>query len=271
MRGLAAVDLRRHDGVAAIDVVVAHEFVERDQIVGEFLPGGGEELRGRRVTGKETGDVIGGAAHQAERRLGPGLREQAARPQIGVRLRNLPGAVHRLAGFRRSKCHALAQARIGGDVVQHRHRARGLPERRMRGHVLDEFAVKKNAPPVVERAQIFGPRAHRRLSSHPQDALWRGAHGMSSRKRMRTATAAPSPRARGEGGVRGPRRDSERRGSSSGVADNSGDAQAAQAPPHPDLLPARGEKEEPSRTRKYLHRMQRPPGNTPRRSEVKPR
>src|SRR5208282_5491574 len=52
------------------------------------------------------------------------------------------------------------------------------------------------------------------------------------------------PPEQSEGGrVRGPLRDSERRGRSSVVADYSLDAQAADAPPHPDPLPARGERE----------------------------
>ena len=45
VRGFRAVDLRRHDGVRAIDVVVAHELVEREEIIGEFLlAGAGEEI-----------------------------------------------------------------------------------------------------------------------------------------------------------------------------------------------------------------------------------
>ncbi len=60
-------------------MVVAHEFVERDEIVGEFLlAGAGEETWHRRIAGKEAGDMIGRAAHQAEGRFGPGLGEQAA-------------------------------------------------------------------------------------------------------------------------------------------------------------------------------------------------
>ena len=77
VRGLRAVDLRRHDGVGAIDVVVAHEFVERGEILGEFLlAGAGEKLRHRRIAGEKAGDVVGRAAHQAESRLRPSFREQ---------------------------------------------------------------------------------------------------------------------------------------------------------------------------------------------------
>ncbi len=46
-----------------------------------------------------------------------------------------------------------------------------------------------------------------------------------------------------EARVRGPVRDSERRESSGGVADGHATLSPAETPPHPDLLPARGEKE----------------------------
>ena len=60
-------------------MVVAHVLVEGDDVVGEFLPAGGEHARRRRIAAEEAGDVIGRAAHQAEGRLGPGLREQPPR------------------------------------------------------------------------------------------------------------------------------------------------------------------------------------------------
>ena len=101
VRGLTAIDLRRHDGVAAIDVMVAHEFVKRDEVVGEVLAGCGKEPRLRRIAGEEAGDVIGGAAHQPEGRLGPGFGKQPPRAQVGVAVRDLPGALHRLGGLRR--------------------------------------------------------------------------------------------------------------------------------------------------------------------------
>src|SRR6516162_2476645 len=108
MRRLGPVDLRRHDRVSAVNVVVAHEFVESDEVVGESPAGAGEKLRRRGIADKKAGDVIGGAAHQAKGRLRPGFREQAARLQIGMGARNLPGALHRCTGFGRNECHALA-------------------------------------------------------------------------------------------------------------------------------------------------------------------
>ena len=73
VRGLGAVNLRWHDRVGAIDVIVAHEFVERDEIVGELLAGARKKLWRRRITDEEAGDVVGRAAHQPECRLSPGL------------------------------------------------------------------------------------------------------------------------------------------------------------------------------------------------------
>ena len=164
VRRLGAVDLRRHDGVAGVDVVVAHELVERDQVVGELLARGGEQLRRRRVAGEEAGDVIGRPAHQAESRLRPGFREQPPGAQIGVRARDLPGPPHRLTGFRRRKRHALALRRIGRDVIEVCDRPCRLAERRMHGHVLDALAVDENTPAVIERTQVFGAGAHQRAT-----------------------------------------------------------------------------------------------------------
>ena len=80
MRGFAAVDLRRHDGIGGVKVIVAQVLVEGDHVVREILSARGEHVRRRGVAAEESGDVVGRAAHQAECRLRPGFREQAARP-----------------------------------------------------------------------------------------------------------------------------------------------------------------------------------------------
>src|SRR5262245_56681368 len=71
--GFAAIDLRRHDRVAEIDVVVTYELVKRDDVICEVLPAGPKHARNRRVTGEKGCHMIGGAPHQAEGRLRPGL------------------------------------------------------------------------------------------------------------------------------------------------------------------------------------------------------
>src|SRR6266487_4047722 len=65
VRGLAAVDLRRDDGVGGVEVLVAQVLVEGDHVVGEILSACGQYARRRGVAAEEAGDVIGGAAHQA--------------------------------------------------------------------------------------------------------------------------------------------------------------------------------------------------------------
>ena len=161
VRGLAAVDLRRHDRIAEVEMLVAHLLVESDDVVGEFLPARREHARHRRVAGEEARDMIGRAAHQAERRLRPGLGEQPPRAQVGVRSGNLVGAQHRRAGLGRDEGHALAHLGRGRDVVEPRHRARGLAEGRMLGDVGDLLAVDEDLPSVIERAQVFGPGPQR--------------------------------------------------------------------------------------------------------------
>src|SRR5262249_55763830 len=164
MRRLGAVDLRRHDRVSAIDVAVAHELVEGDEIVGELLAGCGKELRRRGIADKEAGDMIGRAAHQTEGRLRPSFRKQPSRPQIGMTVWNLPGPMHRLAGFWRDERHALAQFRGRGDVIEVRDRACRAAKGRMGGDVFDPLAVDEYPPSILERAKIFGTRSHRQFS-----------------------------------------------------------------------------------------------------------
>ena len=43
MRRLAAVDLRRNDRIGDVEMVVAQVLVEARDVVGELLPGGGEQ------------------------------------------------------------------------------------------------------------------------------------------------------------------------------------------------------------------------------------
>ena len=149
VRRLAAVDLRRDDRVGRVEVVVAHVLVEGDDVVGELLAAGREHVRRRRVAAEEPGDVVGRAAHQAERRLGPGFREQPPRPRSAWRARDLVGAQNRRAGLGRAEGHALAHLGRGRDVVEPRDRARRLAEGRMRGDVLDALAVDER--PAVRR------------------------------------------------------------------------------------------------------------------------
>ncbi len=160
VRRLAAVDLRRDDGVGGVEVVVAHVLVEGDRVVGEFPAARRQHARRRGIAAEEAGDVVGRAAHQAEGRLGPGFRKQPARPQIGMAARNLVGAQHRLAGLGRRERHALAHLRRRRDVVEPRDRARRLAECGMARDVLDGLAVDEHLPSVIERAKIFRAGSH---------------------------------------------------------------------------------------------------------------
>src|SRR6516225_1445013 len=199
MRWLRAVDLRRHDRVSAIDVIVTHEFVEGDEVVGELPTGCGKKLWHRSIADKEAADVIWRAAHQAEGRLRPGFREQAARPQIGMGLRNLPGALHRRTGFGRDECHPLAQFGRRGNVVKASDRACRAAKGRMRGYVFDPLAVDEDPPSILERAKIFGTCAHRQFSQLGRIARFDQAKSItatrsSPRKREPRKSTAPKPR-----------------------------------------------------------------------------
>ena len=162
MRGLAAVDLRRDDRVGDIEMVVAQALVDFLQVVGEVGTARREQRGLRGVAGDEARDVIGRATHQAEGRLRPGLGGAALRPQIVVALRDLPGPPHRRAGLGRRIGHQLAVLGRRGKVEQAGDAARRLAECRVRGDVLDAFAVDINRAPVAQRAQVFRPGAHSR-------------------------------------------------------------------------------------------------------------
>ena len=161
VRGLAAVDLRRHDRVAEVEMVVAHEFIECDDVVGILLAAGREHAWHRRVAAEEARDVVGRAPHQAEGRLRPFLLEQPPGAKIGVGLRDLIGAQHRRAGLGRGKRHQLAVGRLRRDVVEPGDRARGLAKRLVLRDIRDLLAVEEDMPPVVERAQVFLAGAQR--------------------------------------------------------------------------------------------------------------
>ncbi len=161
VRGLAAVDLGRNDRVGDVEVMVAHVLVEGDHVVRELLSACRQHVGSCRIAGEEARHVIGRPSHQAEGRLRPGLREQAPRLEVGMAPRDLVGAQHRLAGLGRDEGHALAQLRLGRDVVEPRHRARRLAKCTVFGYVLDALAVDEHLPSVVERAKIVrsGPHA----------------------------------------------------------------------------------------------------------------
>ncbi len=156
VRGLAAVDLRWDDRVAGIDVVVAHVLVVGDDVIGELpVSADHEDVRRRRIAGKEAGNVVGRAAHQPEGRFRTGLVEQPPRAQVGMAMRNLPGAPDRLPRLGRREGHALAVLGRCRDVEEPRDRARRLAERRVRRHVLDLLAIDEDLPPVIERTEIL--------------------------------------------------------------------------------------------------------------------
>ena len=119
-------------------MVVAHEFVEGDEIVGEFLSRRGEKLRRRGIAGEKAGDMIGRAAHQAERRLGPGLGKQTPRAQdrraFAESARRATPAAPVLG-----ETNVMRSRSAGSAAMSYKHgdRARGAAERRMRGDVLD--------------------------------------------------------------------------------------------------------------------------------------
>ena len=150
VRRLGAVDLRRHDRIAEIEMMLARVLVERHQIVGKFLATRGENTWRRREPAEETGHVVERAPHQAERGFRPRLRRKPSRAEIRMGCGDLIGAQHRLPRARRRKRHPVAPFGLGRDIVEPGDRARRLAKRRMRRHVGDPPAVDEDGAAVIE-------------------------------------------------------------------------------------------------------------------------
>jgi hypothetical protein len=149
MGRLRAVDLRRHDRVAEIEMPVAREGLETRDVLAPLFADGGKDAGLGGITGEESRHVIGRAAHQPETRLGPSLDHLAAQNEVARVVRNLPAAMDRLAGHRRWESHRLARFRRRCDVVKPRNRAHGTAEGGMGGYVSNDLAIDKNASAIA--------------------------------------------------------------------------------------------------------------------------
>ena len=148
VRGLAAVDLRRDDGISDVAVVVARVFVEIDHVVGEAFAAGREDLRLGGKSAEEIRYVVGDAAHQAKGLFGPFFCGDALRAQIGVRLGDLIAPPYRAAGIGRGEGHRLAVLRRGGIIEQPGERARGAAEGGVGHDLRHALAFDENGAPA---------------------------------------------------------------------------------------------------------------------------
>src|SRR5690606_14322362 len=80
VRGLTAVDLRRNDGVAAIQLVVPHVLVEPGDAFADLLSRGGEDVRPGSPSAEKAGHVLGTAADQAAGHFGEFAQRDPAAP-----------------------------------------------------------------------------------------------------------------------------------------------------------------------------------------------
>ena len=149
MGWLAAVDLRRREGVGDVEMVVARVLVECHQVVGITLPGSREECRIGGETREKSDDMIGCSPHQAEGVLGPALDHAAPRTQVLRPLRNMIAPKHGLAGSRRPVGHQVAVGGIGGDVPKAGDRLGCATKGRVGRYVLDHVAVVDDLTSIV--------------------------------------------------------------------------------------------------------------------------
>jgi hypothetical protein len=174
--GLCPVDRRLHDGVAEIEILVGRLRVEAQQVVGELLAVAGEELRRAGEAGEEGGDVIGRAAEEAIRGVGPALDRLPPGGEVLARARHQPGLVDGPAVARRGIRHQRPIRRIVGDVVEVGERAYGGGEGRVIGDVLDTLAVEEHRAAIAQPAYVVRttpchaapPSAAARAGSRPR-------------------------------------------------------------------------------------------------------
>ena len=144
MRRLAAVDLREARSHTPRTCDCRECACKTSYVFGVADPAAGEEPRLRRIAGEEVGDVVGRAAHQPERLLGPALSGQTFGAEVLVRVRNLEAAPDRAAGIGRGKRHAVPVLGRRRVVEQAGDRTRAVHERGVARRVADPLAVHEN-------------------------------------------------------------------------------------------------------------------------------
>ncbi len=162
------VDLGRHDRVGHVEILVARPGVEANDVVPELPAPAVEELPPAREGGEHRGDVIGGAAHQPVRALGPEAVHRAPAPQVLGRARDQP---HRADPAAARRIEAGGDLRgLAGGLVALRDAPDGLGEGRMAGDVGDALAVEEDGAPVAQAGEVVDRSAHGGNLAQPHDA-----------------------------------------------------------------------------------------------------
>ena len=149
MRWLRAVNLRRHDGIGRIDIVVAAEFVELHCVVGKLLTTACQNFRRHRISGKEARNMIGTTAHQAEGHFGCSGQRLAACNQFLGRPGHCPVTVDLVPCGRGFVGHQIRIFRRRGVVEYVGDRLYCTFERRMRRYVTDDLSVVDHMASVI--------------------------------------------------------------------------------------------------------------------------
>ncbi len=164
MGGARSIHLGRHDRVGHVEIFVTGAGIEVLHVVAEARAGAVEEVPPCRKGRENARDVVGGAAHEPERRLGPEpmrappgaevLRGARDEPHVAV-----PRARRRVGERQRRIALRGLRAVVGlGDPPD------GLDERGVLGDVVDALAVEVHRPPVSEARDVRVTAAHRPLT-----------------------------------------------------------------------------------------------------------
>ena len=160
MGGSRPVDLRRHDRVRHVEVLVARARVEEPHVVAIARAAAVEEVAPGRKRGENARDVIGRAPHETERRLGPEPMDAPPGAEVVRRARDEPHVA--VARSRRGLRERQRGIVLGGlrAVVCLGDPPDRLDERRVLGDVVDALAVEVHRPPVPEARDVRVTTAH---------------------------------------------------------------------------------------------------------------
>ena len=161
----AAVDLRRHDRVGLVQVLVPGPLVEPDHVVAVLPAPAVEELAPAREAGEHRGHVVGRTPHEAVGALGPEPVDGPSASEILRGARDQPHRADPLAGGRIEAGGNVG--RRGGRVVPLRDAPDRLGEGGMARHVVHALAVQEHGAPVTEAREIVGAPAHGGTLAHP--------------------------------------------------------------------------------------------------------
>jgi hypothetical protein len=158
------VDLRRHDGVGDVEILVARLLVEAHDIVPELPAAPVEELAPAGEPGQHRGDMVGRAAHEPVGAFRPEPVNRTPAAEILGRARDEP---HRADAAAAGGIDGGGRVgRAAGGIVSLGDAPDRLREGRVRGDIGDALPVEEDRAAIPEAGQVLARRAHDETLAH---------------------------------------------------------------------------------------------------------